>query len=265
MTDPLTLPGPAVVTGAGRGLGLGITSRLAHAGHPVVLAGRRAAELHHAATALEERGFAALAVPTDVTDPAQVAVLADATREAFGPAALVVNNAGALPVLGTLDTLDWVEWRRGIDVDVRGLFTTTQAFLPQLRGRGGGTIVALAAARGGTASSALHTAVSPAQAALVSLARCLRAWLAPEAIAVHCLYPQLTLAGDVGRSAAAAFGAVDGVTGEEWIAQRFPEPLDPGAVGDAVAGLAREPRGADWEVGAPGLRAVDSDEVVVRA
>ena len=244
-------PGAAIVTGASRGLGLGIAQALARTGHPVVLAARGAEELERAAASI---GHDTLAVPTDVADEDAVGRLVAAARERFGAIGAVVNNAGALPVLDPLETVSWDEWRRGIEVDVRGLFNTTRAVAPVMRAQRGGSIVTVAAAAGGTIASPLHLSVSPAQAALTSLSRCIGAWLEPAGVRVHTLHPRITPAGGVGLAAATAFGAEAGTSADEWVRRRFGEELlEPDTVGEAVVALLGEADGGDWSVGPDGL------------
>ncbi len=80
----------ALVTGAGRGIGLACAAALAEAGAEVWLAARSGAEVEAAAQALRERGDRANAVVLDVTDTAAVA----RTVAAHGPFQVLVNNAG---------------------------------------------------------------------------------------------------------------------------------------------------------------------------
>ena len=81
----------AVVTGAGRGIGRGISIALAEAGADVVLAARRENTLEEVASIIEERGRRALVVPTDVLDSEQLDRLVARTMETFGGADLLVN------------------------------------------------------------------------------------------------------------------------------------------------------------------------------
>ena len=78
-----------------------------------------------------------------------------------------------------MDTLAGADARSasgsGFDVDVGGTLALTQAAAPHLRG---GTVVNLIAARGGTSPGAAHLSVSPSQAALTALTRCLATILA---------------------------------------------------------------------------------------
>ena len=152
----------SIVTGASRGLGLGIARRLVAAGHDVVAVARVAPELPGAVN-----------LAADVTSPDDVARIVEA---AHGDIALLVNNAAAPPVMDTLQELTPERFRLGFDVDVGGTLALTQAAAPHLRG---GTVVNLIAARGGTSPGAAHLSVSPSQAALTALTRCLATILAP--------------------------------------------------------------------------------------
>lgn len=246
--------GAAIVTGASRGLGLGIARRLADSGHPVVMVARGAVELDRAAASIRELGHEALAVPADVTREQDVERVAALTHRRFGAPEVLVNNAGALPELATLEDLTWERFRRGIDIDVRAAFNATRAVAASMRAEGRGTIVNLAGAAAGTVSSPLHTAYSPSQAALRSLSDCTASWLAPAGVAVHCLCPSLTLAGGVGNAAATGFGAAEGITTREWIARRMgSETLTPAEVGNAVVALLEQRESGTWNVSPAGL------------
>jgi NAD(P)-dependent dehydrogenase (short-subunit alcohol dehydrogenase family) len=246
--------GVAIVTGASRGLGLGIAQRLAHSGHPVVLVARASDELNRAATSIRELGHVALAVAADVTSEEEVERVAALTHHRFGAPEVLVNNAGALPEVASLDDLTWERFRRGIDVDVRAAFNATRAYAATMRAARRGTIVNLAGAAAGTVSSPLHTGYSPSQAALYSLSRCTASWLAPAGVAVHCLCPSLTPAGGVGDAAATGFGAAEGITSREWIERQMGGvTLTPAEVGDAVVALVEEPDSATWKVSPAGL------------
>jgi NAD(P)-dependent dehydrogenase (short-subunit alcohol dehydrogenase family) len=186
-----------------------------------------------------------------VTDEVAVAAAMEEVAGRVGTVAVLVNAAGAPPVTRPPDELTWEAWRRPIDVDVRGVFTTVRAAAPLLAD--GATVVNLAAGAV-VAGTPLHTSFSPGQAALLSLSRCLGAWLAPRGVATHCLSPSLTLEGGIGRTAAAAFGAQEGMSAEAWIARRFGgSMLTAAEAGDAVVALTGEREGGDWVVGPFGL------------
>jgi 3-oxoacyl-[acyl-carrier protein] reductase len=242
-----------IVTGASRGFGLGIAAALAAQGRPVVMAARGEEGLRRAAASLESEGGAVLAHPADVTDEEQFAALIDAAFERFGRIDLLVNNAGAAPVLDELDRLDWERWRRHIDVDARGVFNTSRRIAPLMRAQGSGTIVNVASGAVINASG-LHVSYSPAQAAILVLSRCMSGWLADAGVAVHCLCPTLTPAGGVGRAAIEIFAREEGLEPGEWRERRFGDgTLSADAVGAAVAELAERPESAVWWVGRDGL------------
>src|SRR5580765_8573914 len=85
----------AIVTGAGTGIGKAVAIGLLEDGYSVVLAGRRAALLEETVRDAGAHGAHALAVPTDVSDPAAVRALFAATRDTFGRLDVLFNNAGA--------------------------------------------------------------------------------------------------------------------------------------------------------------------------
>lgn len=94
----------AIVTGGSAGLGRALGESLAAAGARVVLAARNADRLRAAATEIAERGQVALAVPTDVTDEADVNALMARTMAEYGRIDLLINCAGCSDRGRALDT-----------------------------------------------------------------------------------------------------------------------------------------------------------------
>jgi len=115
----------AIVTGAGSGIGRAAALALAQAGYAVALAGRRKEPLEE--TAAELPGAASLVAPTDVADPASVAALFAATKQAFGRLDLLFNNAGLTAPPVPLEELSVEQWRHVVDVNLTGVFLCTQA------------------------------------------------------------------------------------------------------------------------------------------
>ena len=116
----------AVVTGAGSGIGRATALALALDGYSVVAAGRRREPLEATAGEARRLGGRALAVATDVGDPASVKALFAATQEAFGRLDLLFNNAGqgAPPV--PLEDVSYEQWRAVVDTNLTGAFLCTQ-------------------------------------------------------------------------------------------------------------------------------------------
>jgi NAD(P)-dependent dehydrogenase (short-subunit alcohol dehydrogenase family) len=117
----------AIVTGAGSGIGRATALTLLKEGYAVVLAGRRVNALEQTVAEAGPAGARALAVPTDVTDPASVTALFDATRKAFGRLDLLFNNAGTGAPAIPLEELSIEQWRRVLDLNLTGAFLCTQA------------------------------------------------------------------------------------------------------------------------------------------
>ena len=115
----------AIVTGAGTGIGRAVALALLADGYRVALAGRRAEPLQAVAA---ESGAAerALAVPTDVTDPAAVTALFDATLAAFGRVDLLFNNAGTSAPGVLLEDMALEQWHSVVNVNFTGMFLCIQ-------------------------------------------------------------------------------------------------------------------------------------------
>ena len=115
----------AVVTGAGSGIGKACALALARARYRVVLAGRRAEALEQV-VAQAGGGDALLAVPTDVTQPAQVDALFAAALARFGRVDVLFNNAGISANGIPFDELTYERWCAVVDTNLTGMFLCAQ-------------------------------------------------------------------------------------------------------------------------------------------
>lgn len=109
----------AIVTGGGSGIGKAAALALLAAGWRVAVAGRRADVLHQVA---EQAPGQALAVPTDITDPASVEALFAATVKSFGRVDLLFNNAGIGLPAAPLEDMAVGDWKRVVDTNLNGMF-----------------------------------------------------------------------------------------------------------------------------------------------
>jgi NAD(P)-dependent dehydrogenase (short-subunit alcohol dehydrogenase family) len=116
----------AIITGAGSGIGKQVAIALAHEGYAVALAGRRKEPLEATAEDAKAGGASTLMAPTDVSDPASVKALFDATREKFGRLDLLFNNAGVGARPLPLEDLPYEQWKKVIDINLNGAFLCTQ-------------------------------------------------------------------------------------------------------------------------------------------
>ncbi|MDX1804582.1 MAG: SDR family oxidoreductase [Alcanivorax sp.] len=129
-----------VITGASSGNGAAAARHLAACGATVVLAARRADRIEALAEALTAAGHTALAVTTDVSDPAQVSNLLDTTVETFGRVDVLLNNAGLMP-LAPLTQRKTEEWDQMIDVNLKGTLYGIAAALPHMQAQKSGHII----------------------------------------------------------------------------------------------------------------------------
>jgi NAD(P)-dependent dehydrogenase (short-subunit alcohol dehydrogenase family) len=116
----------ALLTGAGTGVGRAAALALLEDGYRVVLAGRRLEPLQQVIAESGADAARALAVPTDVTDPASVAALFDRTVQAFGRLDLLFNNAGVGAPPINLEDLTLAQWQAAVNTNLTGPFLCTQ-------------------------------------------------------------------------------------------------------------------------------------------
>ena len=115
-----------IVTGAVSGVGRATALTLLKAGYSIVLAGRRADALERTVKEAGPASERALAVPTDVTEPASVRALFGATRARFERLDLLFNNAGTNAPGIPLEDLSLEQWKKVVDTNLTGLFLCTQ-------------------------------------------------------------------------------------------------------------------------------------------
>lgn len=129
----------SIVTGAGRGIGLGIARALAHSGRQVLLTDVDAESAEREAHRLRGEGRDALATGLDVSNAGDWSRAVAMVAERWGGIDILVNNAGISP-RSTIDSTDDALWDRTLGINLRGPWYGIKACLPHLRARGG-TIV----------------------------------------------------------------------------------------------------------------------------
>jgi NADP-dependent 3-hydroxy acid dehydrogenase YdfG len=133
----------AIVTGAGSGIGRATARLLAAEGARVIVAGRRKPPLDAVAAEIEKAGGSAAARQVDVADPEQAIGLARWTLERYGRVDVLVNNAGHSSKVRNVRWIGKEEWDSVLAVNLTGVYVLTQAVLPSMIERGGGTIVTI--------------------------------------------------------------------------------------------------------------------------
>src|SRR5689334_21725000 len=127
------------VSGGSRGIGLAIALRAAKDGANVVIAAKTAephpklpGTIYSAAEAIEQAGGRALPVQTDIREEDQVLRAVEAAVECFGGIDILVNNASAISLTGTLETpMKRVDLM--LDINLRGTYLCSRACLPHLK------------------------------------------------------------------------------------------------------------------------------------
>jgi NAD(P)-dependent dehydrogenase (short-subunit alcohol dehydrogenase family) len=115
----------AIVTGAGSGIGRAVSLALLKAGWRVVLAGRRDDALKKTIEASGVAAGQALAVSTDLRDPAAIVALFQRARDTFGRLDLLFNNAG-ISAPGLLEDISLEHWKSVVDTNLTAAFLCTQ-------------------------------------------------------------------------------------------------------------------------------------------
>jgi 3-oxoacyl-[acyl-carrier protein] reductase len=172
----------AIVSGASRGIGLGIAERLAASGMRVLLCARSAASLEAAAASLP----GAIACPADLRRPEAAERIVGEAIARFGRLDLVVNSAGATQ-RGDFLALDDAAWEDGYALKLHGAVRLTRAAWPHLRAQGGSVV--MIAGVGGKQASADFAIGGSVNAALMNLTKALADRGVADGVRVNCINP----------------------------------------------------------------------------
>jgi 3-oxoacyl-[acyl-carrier protein] reductase len=175
----------ALVTGGARNIGRAISRSLAAGGASVMVNARTSRA--EAEKTVEMIGSSAALHIADITKPAEVQALVEATVKRFGRLDFLVNNA-AVRYETAFSSMSYEEWRTVLAIVLDGAFLCAQAALPHMIKSGGGTIVNIGgqtAHKG--ASERAH--VVTAKAGLAGFTKALALDLAPHQITVNCVVP----------------------------------------------------------------------------
>jgi len=189
------------VTGASRGIGLAIALAAAREGANVAIAAKTEAPhpklpgtIHTAAFEIEKAGGRALPLVVDVRDEASVKGAIERTVAAFGGLDIVVNNASAIQLTGTLET-DMRRFDLMHQINARGTFMVSKYAIPHLEKAANPHILMLSPPLDLKEKwFAGHTAYSMAKYGMSLVVLGLAGELRPKGIAVNALWPRTTIA-----------------------------------------------------------------------
>lgn len=176
----------AIVSGAARGIGLAIASRLVEGGARVALADIDVDGANEAAAAL---GNGSIGISCDVRSMADVQAAVARTVEVFGGLDLLVNNAG-IEIAKPITELTEDDFGRVLDINVMGTFRFTKAAVPALAAAGRSAIVNLSSVAG-TAGSPLLTAYCASKGAVIRFTESAAVELRQAGIRVNAVCPGL--------------------------------------------------------------------------
>jgi 3-oxoacyl-[acyl-carrier protein] reductase len=175
----------ALVTGAGRGIGLAITERLIAEGARVALVDRDAPAVEREAKRL---GAAAMAVTADVTRPDDVERAVNAAEGWGGGLDVVVNNAGITGRSYPIWELSDQDWNEVIACDLTSVFLVCRAAVKRMLPRQRGRIINIASIAGKEGNPTL-VPYSSAKAGVIGLTKALAKEVATKGIAVNAVAP----------------------------------------------------------------------------
>jgi len=186
-------PGPAVVTGAGQGIGRAFARALAAEGVPVAVADVNLANADRVCAELIDAGGRALSVQVNVADPGSVDAMARAVEERLGPPRILVNNAAIFSTLSmrpfTEIPLD--EWNQVLAVNITGAFLCARALVPGMAAAGSGKIVNISSSTVMLGRpNYLHYVTS--KAAMIGFTRALASEAGHHGITVNAIAPGST-------------------------------------------------------------------------
>jgi NAD(P)-dependent dehydrogenase (short-subunit alcohol dehydrogenase family) len=179
-----------IVTGAGGGLGQGVTRRFAEAGASIIVHFNSSETgAQKVVGQIRERGGNAISVQDDLTQEKDAARLIRSAVEQFKQLDVLINNAGTYPLNSVLDMTP-SEWDHVVDANLRSVFLCTQAAAKVMKEQDGGAIVNITSIEAENPAPN-HSDYNAAKAGVLMFTRASAYELAPYGIRVNAVAPGL--------------------------------------------------------------------------
>jgi len=177
-----------LITGASSGFGEDAARLFAREGCSVVLAARRLDRLQALAVEIQKSGGEALAIPVDVSQPAEIAVMVQTALDLYGQIDILFNNAG----YGSMDWFEKLDSERDVEtivqVNLTGTMLVTRAVIPHMLKRRKGHVINMSSVAG-LISPPLITTYAASKYGVRAFTDALRREVAPFGIKVTGIYP----------------------------------------------------------------------------
>src|ERR1041385_7048860 len=177
----------AFITGFGSGLGQAIAVMFAQEGAAVAGTSPTEAKGRETGALVEKVGGKALYWPGDCSNSGQMKKLIEETVRQLGGIDIVVNSGG-VRTNGSITEISEDEWDRTLDVNLKGAFIVSKLAIPEMKRRGGGVILHIAA-RSGMLGQSGRAAYCASKGGMVRLTEAMAMDHAKDHIRVNCICP----------------------------------------------------------------------------
>jgi NAD(P)-dependent dehydrogenase (short-subunit alcohol dehydrogenase family) len=195
-----------VITGAAMGIGRVTAQAFAHEGGSIVIGDIDEAGRNETVRLIEDAGGKATAVQCDVRKASDVQNLIQTAVDTYGGVDVLYNSAGVVRY-GTVEELTEDDWDFQVDINLKGSFLTCKYAIPEMRKRGGGSIVNTASVQA-FASQKTVAAYAASKGGVVSFTTTVALDHAHENIRCNCIAPG-SIRTPMLEDAADTFGADD--------------------------------------------------------
>ena len=178
----------SIITGSGRGIGKEIAQKFAKEDSTVILAAKSKKEIDQTLKEIENNGGKGISFPTDISKLDEVTILVKKVIQKFSKVDILINNAGIVTPIGSIQTNDPIEWENTIKTNLLGTYYCVYNVLPYMIKQNYGKIINL------SGGGAFHpfpyfSAYSSSKAAIIRLTETLAKELEDYNISINAISP----------------------------------------------------------------------------